>query len=215
MILVNALYFKEEWKKKFKENIFQKNFFGKGGVEGNLVKMINLIDDFKYYKDLSIEMIEIPFKIEGLYALILLPCKELSIDNLVKQLEQENLDKLYNNLLLKKIDLTMPKFSLKNKINLENMLQKIGIKSIFDSYSSDFTKIFQNSNNIGINELFQTNLIEIDENGNDNSDSFSNLNEPLINPKNMTIDRPFLFIIRSNKLEKGKDIILMAKIVDL
>ena len=216
MILTNIFYFKEEWKKKFTEIFFQKTFYINNKKE-KLVKMINLPDDFKYYKDQSIEMIEIPFKIEGLFAIIILPCKDLSIDNLINQLDQDKLNKLYDNSSLKKIDLTMPKFNFleKNKIHLENMLKKIGIISIFDSYSSDLTKIYENSNNIGINEIFQTNLIEIDENGKDDN-LFSILkNEPLVNPKNMLINRPFLFIIKNNKSEKGKDIVLMAKIVDI
>ena len=216
MILTNIFYFKEEWKKKFTEIFFQKTFYINNKKE-KLVKMINLTDDFKYYKDQSIEMIEIPFKIEGLFAIIILPCKDLSIDNLINQLDQDKLNKLYDNSSLKKIDLTMPKFNFleKNKIHLENMLKKFGIISIFDSYSSDLTKIYENSNNIGINEIFQTNLIEIDENGKDDN-LFSILkNEPLVNPKNMLINRPFLFIIKNNKSEKGKDIVLMAKIVDI
>ena len=176
---------------------------------------MSLTDDFKYYKDQSLEMIEIPFQIEGLCAIIILPCNDISIDNLIDQLNQDKFNQFYNNSVVKKIDLRMPRFSFleKNKINLENMLQKIGIKSIFDSYSSDFTNIFQNSNNIGINEVFQTNLIEIDENGKDNN--FTSNSTLLVNPKDISIDRPFLFIIRSSKLEKGKDIILMAKIVDI
>ena len=214
MILTNAFYFKEAWKKKFDVIVFQKKFKIRNNEE-KLVTMINLTDDFKYYKDQSLEMIEIPFQIEGLCAIIILPCNDLSIDNLIDQLNQDKFNQFYNNSVVKKIDLRMPRFSFleKNKINLENMLQKIGIKSIFDSYSSDFTNIFQNSNNIGINEVFQTNLIEIDENGKDNN--FTSNSTLLVNPKDISIDRPFLFIIRSSKLEKGKDIILMAKIVDI
>ena len=116
MILTNAFYFKEEWKKKFNEIFFQKTFYINKNEE-KLVKMINLTDDFKYYKDQSIEMIEIPFRIEGLFALIILPCKDLSIDYLISQLDQEKLNKLYNNSVIKKVDLTMPKFSFLEKKN--------------------------------------------------------------------------------------------------
>ena len=177
--------------------------------------MMHLTDDFNYYKDKSIEMIEIPYNVEGLFALILLPYKELNLDNLINELDQEKMDLLINKLTIKKIDLTIPKFTLlkKKKINLVKMLKKIGINSIFDSLS-DFSQLFSNFNDININEFYQTNLIEIDEKGNENS-SFYSIDNPLIYSKNMTVNRPFLFIIRSNKLEKGKDIILINKVEEI
>ena len=211
----NILYFKEEWKKKFDECLFQKTFYTKENKE-RLVKMMNVTDTFKYYKDKSIEMIEIPYKIDDLLAYFLLPSKNFPLDNLINQLDQEKINLLINKSILKKIDLTIPKFSFlqKEQIHLVNMLKKIGINSIFTTFSSDFTKLFQNPNNIGINEIFQTNLIEVDEKGKENN-NFSIGNQPLTNAKSMIVDRPFLFIIRSNSFEKGKDIILLAKIEDI
>ena len=214
MILVNILYFKVPWKKKFEENVFQARFYGNDNSE-KPVKMMHLTDDFNYYKDKSIEMIEIPYNVEGLFALILLPYKELNLDNLINELDQEKMDLLINKLTIKKIDLTIPKFTLleKKKINLVKMLKKIGINSIFDSLS-DFSQLFSNFNDININEFYQTNLIEIDEKGNENS-SFYSIDNPLIYSKNMTVNRPLLFIIRSNKIEKGKDIILINKVEEI
>lgn len=215
LVFANILYFKEEWKKKFDECLFQKSFYIKENKEKQ-VKMINVTDNFKYYKDKSIEMIEIPYKVDGLLACILLPNKNFPLDDLINQLDQEKIDKLINNSILKKIDLTMPKFSFlqKDQINLENALKKIGINSIFSTFSSDFTKPFQNPNNISINTISQANFIEVDEKGNENN-VFSIENQPLTNAKNMVVDRPFLFIIRSNNFEKGKDIILIVKIEEI
>lgn len=107
MILVNILYFKVPWKKKFEENVFQARFYGNDNSEKS-VKMMHLTDDFNYYKDKSIEMIEIPYNVEGLFALILLPYKELNLDNLINELDQEKMDLLINKLTIKKIDLTIP-----------------------------------------------------------------------------------------------------------
>ena len=214
MTMANILFFKEEWKKKFEENIFKKKFFANNNKEKS-VKMINLRDKFNYYKDRNVEAIEIPYKIEGLFALILLPNKEISLDNLIKNLNSSELDKIINGLTLKEIDLTMPKFNLEenNKINLQNILIKLGIKSIFES-NEDFTKIFGNLKKTIINEILQTNLIGVDEKGNDNI-LFLNITSPLVKEKNLVINRPFLFIVRNINLEKGKEIILFAKIYDL
>ena len=168
MVFVNILYFNVRWKKKFEENLFQGQFFGKKGEK--CVKMMSLVDDFKYYKDNKIEMVEVPYNVDGLFALILLPSKELSLDDLIKEIDQEKVNSYISKSMSKKIELTLPKFSLMKKTNIDliNMLKKMGIKSIFDSLS-DFSQLMQNTNNININELYQNNLIEIDEKGNDNT----------------------------------------------
>ena len=60
----------------------------------------------------------------------------------------------------------------------------------------------------------QINIIEVDENGNDNN-IFSFMDKPLNYVKNMVVNRPFLFIVRNNQFEKGKDILLIVKVEDI
>ena len=213
MFLANILCFKEGWKNKFQENAFQKTFYASNNIQKK-VKTMYLTEDFKYYKDKSLEIVEIPYKNENLSAIILLPDKEISLDNLIKQLSQEKMDLLLNKLSLHKIDLTIPKFNIyeNNKIYLEDMLKKIGINSIFDS--ANYSQLFGNSQNTIINEIMQTNIIEVDENGNDNN-IFSFMGKPLNYAKNMVVNRPFLFIVRNNQFEKGKDILLIVKVEDI
>ena len=215
MILISVLDFKQPWKKKFNECAFQKRFFV-DNKEKN-VKMMNLLDNFKYYKDNSFEMIEILHKNEDLSSLIILfPKKEVSLDNLISELTQEKFYEVYNKLQLCKIDLTLPKFNINDnkKINIQEMLKKIGINNIFNSYSSDFVRILGNSNNIAVSEVIQTNLIEIDEKGEESNILFL-INQPSEQIKTLTINRPFIFIVKNKAFEKGKEIILFAKINEL
>jgi len=214
MILISVLDFKQPWKKQFKECAFQKKFFVDKNEKN--VKMMNLSDNFKYYKDNSFEMIEILHKNEDFSSLILFPKKEVSLDNLISELTQEKFYEVYNKLQLCKIDLTFPKFNINDnkKINIEEMLKKIGVNNIFNSYSSDFARILGNSNNIAVSEVLQTNMIEIDEKG-EESNLFFMINQPFEQIKTLTINRPFIFIIKNKTFEKGKDILLFAKINEL
>ena len=212
MVLANVMYFKVGWKKKFQETTFQKKFFLKN--KEKIVKMIYLTDNFNYYKDLSVEIIEIPCGGDNLFAYILLPSKDTSIDTVINELNQEKLYDLLKKLKSNYIDLTLPKFSFNEKINLNDMLKKIGINSIFNSFSLDLNPIFGKSQNITINEFLQRNYIEVDEDGNE-SNMFGILNQPLNTSKNMVVNRPFLFIIRNKSFEIGEDIILFAKIEDI
>ena len=214
MILISVLDFKQPWKKKFKECAFQKRFF-EDNKEKN-VKMMNLLDTFKYYKDSSFEMIEILHKNENLSSLILFPNKGVSLDNLISELTQEKFYEIYNKLQLCRIDLTLPKFYINDnkKINIQEMLKKIGINNIFNSYSSDFERIIGNSKNIAVSEVLQTNLIEIDEKG-EEGNIFFMINQPSGQTKTLTINRPFILVIKNKTFEKGKEIIMFAKINEL
>ena len=185
--------------------------------------MINCKDNYRYFKNDIFEAIEIPYNKDNITALILLPNRNYSIHNLIKNLNQKELIELYNNRLENKsINLIFPKFSFdkQNKINLKSMLIKIGLNSLFNENEDNFRNMFGIINkNVFINEAFQTNLLNVNEYGTEIASvsvisSFS-ISNPFQIPLEMLVDRPFLFIIRNNNFEIGKDIILIAKIEDL
>ena len=110
----------------------------------------------------------------------------------------------------------MPKFSFKeqNKLNLTIMLNKIGLNNLFNDKEANFNKIlYDNNNKLCLNKIFQINLLDVNENGNElpNNNIFPSI---FSSNKEVVVNRPFLFIIINNKLPVGKDIILFAKIED-
>ncbi len=104
---------------------------------------MNCKDKFKYYNDISIEVIQIPFFNNDLSALILLPNQNYSIDKIISKLNQNILNIIYSKLKEEEINLIMPKFSFKeqNKLNLTIMLNKIGLSNLFNDKESNFNKI--------------------------------------------------------------------------
>ena len=73
-LLINIFNFKGIWKKKFTLINQLTNFTNSNGIT-KLIQMMNCKDKFKYYHDISIEVIQIPFFNNDLSALILLPNK--------------------------------------------------------------------------------------------------------------------------------------------
>ena len=214
-LLINVLYFKGEWKKKFE--LIYKEFTSSNGVS-KIVQMMNCKDNYRYFKNDIFEAIEIPYNKDDITALILLPNRNNSINNLINNLNQKDLNELYNNRLENKIvNLIIPKFSFnkQDKINLKSMLIKIGLSSLFNVNEANFSNMFEiiNKNNFFINEAFQTNLLNVNENGTEITSV--TIVSVFSSPLEMIVDRPFLFIIRNTKFEIGKDILLIAKIEDL
>ena len=213
-LLINVLYFKGEWKKKFE--LIYKEFTSSNGVS-KIVQMMNCKDNYRYFKNDIFEAIEIPYNKDDITALILLPNRNNPINNLINNLNQNDLNELYNNRLENKIvNLMIPKFSFnkQDKINLKSMLIKIGLNSLFNVNEANFSNMFEIINkNFYIDEAFQNNLLNVNENGTEITSV--TIVSVFSFPLEMIVDRPFLFIIRNTKFEIGKDILLIAKIEDL
>ena len=115
----------------------------------------------------------------------------------------------------------MPKFKFWNnneRMDLIPMLSNIGIKEIFEFSDQNFIPMVGN-NTFKISKVFQTNLLDVDENGTQlisfiSVEGFfgSSLPQKKIS---MTVDRPFLFLIRNKNYEVGKDLILISKIENI
>ena len=92
---------------------------------------MNCKDKFKYYNDISIEVIQIPFFNNDLSALILLPNQNYSIDKIISKLNQNILNKY--KLLLNKINnkkyLKLFKNLYMNLMLYLILKQRIGIKN--------------------------------------------------------------------------------------
>ena len=199
-LLINIFNFKGIWKKKFTLINQLTNFTNSNGIT-KLIQMMNCKDKFKYYNDISIEVIQIPFFNNDLSALILLPNQNYSIDKIISKLNQNILNIIYSKLKEEEINLIMPKFSFKeqNKLNLTIMLNKIGLNNLFNDKEANFNKIlYDNNNKLCLNNIFQINLLDVDENGNElpNNNIFPSI---FSSNKEVVVNRLFLFIIINNK----------------
>ena len=210
-ILTNILYFNEEWKKEFKLINGNILFSKSNGQIQDVQFMINE-DMYKYYKDNSIEVIELKYKMDNLTALIILPDISFPVDNLISELTQAKYDLLYSKLTNKKIKIIIPKFKFVNqdvRINLNEMLKKMGLTKIYSGltlYSNDFQ----------IDKVLQTNLLDVNEKGAEIcSNILSNNYSDLDLSNAMIVNRPFLFIVRNDKFNPGRDIILISKIEEI
>ena len=98
MILLNAVYFKSNWKYKFNiENTIKREFKNSNNEIVNVDTMFKEFETIMYYEDEKIKMIELPYQDENLSMIIILPSEKYSsvIDYINK--EKEDYSKLYKN----------------------------------------------------------------------------------------------------------------------
>ena len=109
-----------------------------------------------------------------------------------------------------KIYLNMPKFEIEFQEELKEILIPMGMKEVFGS--ADFS-VMKKEKDINISKVIHKTFIKVDESGTIAAayTAVSKKKTKLREDK-LIIDHPFLFIIRSDKLPLGHDILFFSKV---
>ena len=216
MILLNAVYFKGTWTKKFDPNYTQQSNFYNFGQEKNAVSidMMFIKEKFNYYEDELSQVIEIPFAKDEISALVFLPREENNINYFIADLDEKKMKEYLNRMIPSTVELSLPKFELEFSTELNNVLQKLGMKEAFNPAKADLTGM-RKEGNIYISKVIQKSYLKIDETGAEAAAVTAVvIKTRSIGEKNkrMVVNRPFLLVIKSNKLPENYDALFMAKI---
>ena len=154
-------------------------------------------------------------------AFIILPNEETDINNYIDTLYlNEEYNNIYEKLDYAKVHLQLPKFELEFKQKLNEVLKDLGM---YDAFSLD-TAIFsemRKENDLFINQVIHKTYLKVFEDGceaaavtvvdADGGEAFP-IEEKIFD---MKINRPFLFMLKNNRLPAGYDLVFMSKIEDL
>ena len=176
---------------------------------------------FRYYEDNKIQAVELPFEKDQISALIILPRENVDINKYIMSLDEEK-DTLYNivdNLMTSKVILELPKFELDFSSSLKEVLKDMGMEKSFSDYA-DFSGL-RKENNLQIDDVVHKTYLKVNENGCE----AAGITEVIIRygsaaPRaekiyEMKVNRPFLFILRSQNLPEDYDILFISKIEKL
>ncbi|XP_051168915.1 antichymotrypsin-2-like [Leptopilina boulardi] len=210
MIITNVVYFKGEWKNKFSK-VDRQIFYTNSNKETLVPIMYQYADlEFGYASDINATFIELPYKNENLKMLIVLPNLIDGLEQVEKSLETMNLKTLRQKRYLSKVDLYLPKFRVENTIDLNEVLQEMGMKEMFSPFAN-FSGISEG--NLQVSKIKQKTFIEVNENGAE----AAAVSEIEIgwkiggedNPKLFVVDHPFHYkIIRT--IGENDGIVLFA-----
>lgn len=130
-ILINTVYFKANWKNKFEVEYTSKMRFHK--TDDNYVNMMHQINDFNYYENSSVQIIELPYNEKDYVMGIILSRNYLEGDNLnysinnVPHFSKQEINSFINNLQYTNINLYLPKFTHRKCYDLNIVLEKMGL----------------------------------------------------------------------------------------
>ena len=218
MILLNAIYFKGTWQKEFPQNATSTKAFYNLNEESKSVKidMMSIKERFNYYEDKEIQIVELPYTKDSMSAIIILPNKDTNINDFINELDDEKLQKLLKRMYKEIVKLSLPKFELEFSGLLNDVLKKMGMDEPFNQVAADFTGM-KDLSDIYIEKVIQKTYLKVDEKGTEAAD----VTAVVINTKSipiefsMTVDRPFLFMLRNQNLPQNYEMVFMSKIEQL
>ena len=218
MVLLNAIYFKDEWAVQFKHELTKNlSFYNFGNEEVEVETMSNL-EHFYYYEDKKVQIIELKFNDDFMSALIILPSEQRDINSYVNDLSiaKAEFTTLLKQLKRKKVHLQLPKFEVKFSEELNEILMDLGMYKAF-SDDADFTGL-RKEGGLAIDKVIHKTYLKVNEEGTEAAAvTIVEMKETAIFDEDskiydMKVNRPFLFILRNNRLPEEHNMIFMAKI---
>ena len=164
MVLINAIYFKADWKIKFdKRNTEQTSFFSE--LKEVNVAMMHVKNRFEhiYLKELKSQVLRLPYRNDKVVMEILLPDARGGLKQVEKKLKSTNIqallkqNKFYNSTM----NVFLPKFKLETTLPLNDILKELGMTDMFNGGLEGIT----GDPDLAVSSVLQKAFIEVTEEG--------------------------------------------------
>lgn len=196
MFLLNALYFKGEWRSRFDvANTRPGDFRGADGVSRTIPLMHARDMPIMLGGDATAMVGELPYG-NGSYAMtILLPPAGQSVDELVDGLTPERWSALLATLQKDSRQVTLPRFTLTFSDLLNEPLDRLGMGIAFTD-AANFSRLFTPPRGLCIDFVKQDVFLAVDEAGTEAAAVTTVGIGVTSMPAAFVVDRPFVFAIR-------------------
>lgn len=206
--LMNATYFKSQWKEKFPKGSTAKAPFT--SVDGSQVsvEMMRNEKHFNYQDNDVIRVVNLPYGNGAYSMMVILPAEGKTLEDVTEYLNAESWADFKRSMVRCHVDLWLPKFETKFEIKLNDILSEMGMPSAFDSKKADFTAMSKAA--LCLSFVKQNAVIKVDEEGTEAAAvSFAGMATTSAGPGQHIVfhaDKPFLYLIT----ESSSGVVLFA-----
>jgi len=196
LVLTNSIYFNAAWEYPFDEDITADGPFYLLDGGQLTVPMMKQTEAFGYTDGEGYEAVELLYDGDELSMVILLPAPG-DFETLEEELHADKVSDIISGLQLTEVALTMPKFEFDSEFSLKDNLADMGMPVAF-STGADFSGM-TGKPELYIAEVLHKAFVSVDEAGTEAAAAtavpmeLTAVPEP---PAEVTLDRPFIFLIR-------------------
>lgn len=198
LVLTNAIYFNAAWLYPFqKEATTEEPFTLLNGEKVN-VPMMKLNKSLFYAESKDYQLVALPYEGGNLEMVIILPA-EGQFEAIQANFTPDWLTQALNARQLQTVHLSLPKFKIESDFSLVNALSTLGMPIAFQPDQADFSGM-DGKRDLYIGEVLHKAYVDVDEAGTEAAAATAVIMELTAalpeQPVTMTVDRPFLFLIR-------------------
>ena len=204
MVLANALTFEDVWQDIYKDYQVGDGKFTAANGEKRDVKMMSSSEGCYLSDDNAAGFIKRYRDTRYSFAAVL-PNEDITLDEYIASLDGETLTKLLDSAEGCKVEATMPKFKFDYSVTMNDALKALGMPAAFIRGTADFTGLNDAEGiDTWIGKVIHKTHIEVSETGTKAAavtavvmEGGCGMDPP--EPKVVTLDRPFLFMILDNQ----------------
>ncbi|TRY58572.1 hypothetical protein DNTS_000412 [Danionella cerebrum] len=207
LVLVNAIYFKGNWEKKFPKESTGDGLFRLNNNQTKPVKMMQQKAHFpmSFIPEVNSQVLELPYVGKNLSMFIILPNEiedsTTGLQKLEKALTYEKLMEWTKPEVMhsQEVQVSLPKFKMEQTYDMRDLLESLGMKDVFDASKVNLSGLSPN-NDLVVSKVIHKAFVEVNEEGTEAAAATAVIvtMRCLIIPLRFTADHPFLFFIRHN-----------------
>jgi serpin B len=198
MVLVNAIYFKADWLTQFDANdTHDAPFHLLDGSEAQVKMMSNGLNGIPFVKRNGYQAVELPYA-GGTSAMDILVPDEGQFAEFESGLDAAKLEEILNGMQPASVQLGLPKFQFESQFSLPDQLAALGMADAFNPNLADFSGMTGNRD-LYVSDVIHKAFVAVDEKGTEAAAATAVIMELAMVPmfeNVLTIDRPFIFVIR-------------------
>ncbi len=210
LFLMNALYFKGDWKVQFDpEKTNDTPFYLTNGKQ-KTVKMMRVKDKFKAALRPDFAAVQLPYANGNFNLTLLIPNETTSVDAVVASLTANTWKDLQSNLQEQQITVGLPRFTLEYEAKLNEVLQAMGMTRAFTK-QAQLGKINPTAELL-VSFVKQNTYLGIDEKGTEAAAVTTiGVGVTSVGPEPYVADHPFALVISE---KTSNTILFMGKIMN-
>jgi serpin B len=209
-ILTNAVYFKSAWLEplsKRDDAPFRTRAGASSPLRGATVPMMGRTDRFLYGEADGAQFVKLPYTMRGVSMLVILPRVNgdfTQTEKIEAILSPEKLSEWTSGMTSRRVALSMPKFRVEGRYELNRVLMSLGMKLAFTG-KADFSNMVSDTNNedgaLQVDKVIHQTFIDVDEKGTEaaaataigmvRATAFTREEEPI----EFRADHPFIYCI--------------------
>jgi serpin B len=196
LVLTNAIYFNAAWQYPFNEDMTADGPFYLLDGGQVTVPMMKQTESFGYTDGAGYQAVELLYDGGELSMVILLPEAD-RFEDFEEALEAQQIDDIISGMQNTQVTLTMPQFEFESDFSLKDTLTGMGMPVAF-SGAADFSGM-TGAPDLFIDEVLHKAFVSVDEAGTEAAAATAVIMKETAmpgQPVEVTIDRPFIFLIR-------------------